>query len=168
MDAVTEPSEHLETAYKYAWDWFSYHAAQRLTTFRFFLVMIGVVIVGYFKCVELTWPRFGFVMGLFGAFIALAFWILEIRNEELVRCGRAALDRLEPLMQSTIRNDDEKRIYLEKSLGPFSRVLAWILPSECFAKLVKHRFWLRLIYAITIFGFVGAAIYAWRGFKWLW
>lgn len=48
MDAETKPSGPSEIAYKYAWDWFSYHAAQRLTTFRFFLIIIGVVVVGYF------------------------------------------------------------------------------------------------------------------------
>lgn len=130
--------------------------------------MIGAVIAGYLKCVELNWPRFGLVMGMLGALIAVAFWILEIRNEELVWCGRAALDRLEPQMEATIRNDDSKRIHLGKSLGPFSGALACIFPAKCFAKLVKHRFWLRLIYSIAILGFVGAVIYAYRGFKWLW
>lgn len=168
MNAAPKPPELIELQYKYAWNWFSYHAAQRLTAFRFFLIMIGVVIVGYFKCVELHWPRLGIVMGSFGALIAVAFWILEIRNEELVWCGRAALDQLESEMQLTIRKDDEDRNYLGKSLGPVSEAVFWIIPQEWLRKLVKHRFWLRLIYAITILGFAGGTIYAYRGFKWLW
>ncbi len=168
MSAEGKDSSPGDQEYKYAWDWFSYHAGQRLTTFRFFLIMIGVVIVGYFKCVELYWPRFGIVMGSFGALIAVAFWLLEIRNEELVNCGRAALDQLEERMQLKIRKSDENRQCLERSLGIVSRPLYCIIPKGCRDKLVKHRFWLRMIHGVAFAGFVLAAVYAGRGFKWFW
>jgi hypothetical protein len=168
MGPEDKPSTFSEQEYKYAWDWFSYHAAQRLTTFRFFLILIGVVVIGYFKCVELHWPRFGIVMGSFGGLIAVAFWLLEIRNEELVNCGRAALDRLEEKMQLTVRKDDVERKHLKKSLGVLSGALYCIIPESCGNKLVKHRFWLRSIHGVTFWGFVLAAIYAGRGFRWFW
>lgn len=44
-DAPTE----LATRTDYAWDWFAYHAGQRLTTFNFFLVIVGVLTVGLVK-----------------------------------------------------------------------------------------------------------------------
>ena len=36
-----------EKAQNYAWNWFEYHAGQRLTSFNYFLILIGVVVVGY-------------------------------------------------------------------------------------------------------------------------
>lgn len=162
MAAESKPSGPSEIACKYAWDWFSYHAAQRLTTFRFFLIIIGVVIVGYFKCVELEWRGLGFLIGLFGVLISIAFWLLEIRNEELVNCGRHALDKLEESAGLTIRKDDKDRTYLEESLDPVSR----LIPPSWRPRAVKHRFWLRLIQLVTGIGFSFAAIYALRGFRW--
>ena len=126
--------------------------------------MISAVIIGYFKCLELQRPRFGFVVALFGALIAIAFWILEIRNEELVNCGREALDSLEDRMSLEIRKDDKNRTRLSSALGPVSKMLHCIAGDRIF----KHRFWLRLIHGVTFFGFVSAAIYSWRGFRWLW
>ncbi len=162
MDDEKRPSASSEIAFKYAWDWFSYHAAQRLTTFRFFLIIIGVVVVGYFKCLEQGWRGLGFLTGLFGVLISIAFWLLEIRNEELVNCGRHALDKLEESVGLTIRKDDKDRAYLEESLDPVSR----LIPKSWRHKGVKHRSWLRLIHLVGGIASALAAIYALRGFRW--
>lgn len=157
-----EQSKSTEIAFKYAWDWFSYHATQRLNAFHFFLIITGFVIVGYSKSIELgqkgAW--FGFLLGLFGALTSIAFWFLDIRNEELVNCGRQALDELEEQVGRKIRKSDEDRTYLERSLDPLSR----LIPKCLLEPTLKHRFWFRLIMLATAVGFVVAAIYALRGF----
>jgi len=165
MNSEIKSAVTIDQGYQYAWGWFSYHAAQRLNAYRFFLIMIGVVIVGYLKCVEMHWPRFGVVVGLFGALIAVAFWLLEIRNEELVHCGRAALDKLEAQFLMTIRKDEKSRAFLEESLDPISKML---LPRRWRPTLVKYRFWLRSIYGVTLLGFMLTTAYACRGFRWFW
>lgn len=154
-----EPSKSIEIAFKYAWDWFNYHAGQRLTAFHFFLIIISLVGVGYFKSVELGQEGkfFGFLTGLFGALASIAFWLLDIRNEELVNCGRNALDNLEEQVGlTTIRKDDKERVYLNNSLDPVSRRI----PKCWQATVIKHSFWLRLIMLVTSIVFAFAAIYA--------
>jgi len=48
---ITEEKE-LELALKYAWDWFNYHATQRLTAFRFFLIMLTAITGGYITALD--------------------------------------------------------------------------------------------------------------------
>ena len=68
----------------YAWNWFEYHAAQRLTAFRYFLVFLGILLIGYNSGLEAQNVFFASAVGCVGAFVSLAFLALEIRNEELV------------------------------------------------------------------------------------
>lgn len=156
-DQPSEPNTN-EIALKYAWDWFSYHANQRLNEFHFFLIIIGFVIIGYFKSMELELAYFSFLIGLFGALASIAFWFLDIRNEELVNCGRYALDELEKQVGLEIRKYDDQRMCLKKSLDPISS----LLPTCLLSSAVTHRFWLRLIMLLTSFAFMFAAFYALR------
>ena len=94
---------------------------------------------------------------MFGALASIAFWLLDIRNEELVNCGRNALDNLEEQVGlTTIRKDDKERVYLNNSLDPVSRRI----PKCWQATVIKHSFWLRLIMLVTSIVFAFAAIYA--------
>ncbi len=87
--------------HEYAWNWFEYHAGQRLTAFRFFLVFLGALVVGFGAGLRDGNVFFAQVVGWFGAFISLAFLILEIRNEQLVNVGRDALMHLEQSDESS-------------------------------------------------------------------
>jgi hypothetical protein len=44
-----EKEQRLETELTYAWNWFQYHAGQRLTAFNFFLVMRSARVRGYLR-----------------------------------------------------------------------------------------------------------------------
>lgn len=142
----------LDIQYRYAWDWFSYHAGQRLMGFRFFLIIIGAVSIGYSQFLAEKDFIIRMIICLFGAFISLAFFFLEIRNEELVNCGRHALDELEEKIDLQIRENDRERKYLKESLG-------WPLRlCPCVGKLTRHRFWLRRIYIVMFILFFWLAI----------
>jgi deoxyribose-phosphate aldolase len=161
IDVNVHSKEHYrlktnEIAFKYAWDWFSYHANQRLNAFHFFLIIIGFVVVGYFKSMELEQVYFSFLICLFGALASIAFWFLDIRNEELVNCGRYALDELEEQFGLKIRKCDDQRVCLKKSLDPIS----CRFPTNWLSIAVAHRFWLRLIMLVTSLSFMFAAFYA--------
>jgi hypothetical protein len=161
---------------EYAWNWFEYHAGQRLTAFNYFLILIGVVVAGYLKCVELAgksqpymeqaemaaiWWSLAFAIGLFGMIISMAFWFLDIRNEELINCGRDALELLESSMKLTIRQDDKERNHLAKSLDFFSR----LIPLSFMGKLASHHFWLRSIILFSAMSFFIASCFtAWIAF----
>lgn len=156
----------------YAWDWFQYHADQRLKAFNFFLVIVGVLVVGYATAMKesLTavdaakaasasaYAHFALGIALCGVVISIAFLVIEVRNTELVACGRRWLDRLEGTLGMTLRRDDENRLCLNDAFGPVTRVLT---PCKNF---ISHKFWIRLVYALALVGFSIATAYAACGF----
>lgn len=81
--------------FHYAWQWFEYHAAQRLVAFRFYLIIIGAAGWLFLKDgTNLIHPN-GLLLGLVLFIISIFFFFLEVRNNQLVNCGRYALDELE-------------------------------------------------------------------------
>jgi hypothetical protein len=117
---MTDPTES-DYEQTYAWGWFAYHAGQRLTAFNFFVVVLGAILVAYVQAADAHLRGLGVALGIVGILISLAFWVIDVRNTELVICGRAALDALEarPNMSITIRADDRDRKWLKSTLqGP--------------------------------------------------
>jgi hypothetical protein len=115
---MSEDSQ-IETEQAYAWNWFAYHAGQRLTAFNFFLIVLGAVLVGYVQAVTNDLQALGIVLGLFGVLVSVAFWVIDVRNTELVACGRAALDVIERSLSISIREDDQNRSRLAEVIrGP--------------------------------------------------
>jgi len=169
MEKEIGQDKKLEIQYRYAWDWFSYHAGQRLTGFRFFLIIIGAVFLGYLRLLPSKSPIFAGFICLFGAFISIGFYFLEIRNEELVNCGRDGLKYVEDKIKMQIRENDKKRTYLKDSLDPLSKKLFNVTkdwrPTEktCIEKLTRHRCWLRSIYIIVLIIFFALAILTFLG-----
>lgn len=154
-------NEQPDLQLRYAWDWFSYHARQRLTAFNFFLIVMGAVVVGYAQAVTNGLPAIAATLGLTGAFVALAFWAMDVRNEELVNCGRVALDEVERELKLSIRFDDEHRIRLDAAMpGRVGKRLHQGLNPRWFT----HRRWLRTV--ITFMGVLSmvAGISAAAGF----
>lgn len=160
-----DEAKRVELALKYAWDWFNYHAAQRLTAFRAYLIILGVIALGYARFLEIgTTPAR--VIGAFGALISVAFLLLDIRNTELVNCGRVALDTIEAEIGSAIREDDRKRRQLYGALGWLSQRLLRPLGVRenepipgILRELTLHQFWLRTILFLLFLAFLSAALW---------
>lgn len=163
------PSDsQAETEQAYAWNWFSYHAGQRLTAFNFFLVILGAVLVGYVQAITNDLQALGVVLGLFGLLVSLAFWAIDVRNAELVACGRAALDKLEGSLSINIRADDHERARLGEVIqGPLeTRVYKWLTSDQSSRqprlRLYTHTFWLRNV--LVAAGVLSAAAFLWAAF----
>jgi len=118
----------------YAWAWFEYHAGQRLLAFRFFLVLLGVLVVGLGSALKDANLLLASAIASAAAFISLAFLVLEFRNERLVNVGRAALRKLEETEEFQ-QAPSELRLFHEDG----GRNI-----------LISHKFWLRLIYLASI------------------
>lgn len=90
MPEEVTPEEHLRTQ---AWNYFEVHAAQRLTTFRFYLVLSTATTAAIFVTFQRDYrvPSVGIVLSLLLVFFAFVFWKLEGRNRELVRLAEEAL-----------------------------------------------------------------------------
>lgn len=124
----------LKDAIDYSWKWFSYHAAQRMQTFNFFLVLVGALSVGYYQSFSASIYWYSAAVAFVGVWVSLALFIVEVRNEDLVQLGRDALKSIEerPEFHSLPR---EVRILTEDR----ERVL-----------LVSHKFWLRFVELLVL------------------
>jgi hypothetical protein len=165
-----DEDKKLELELTYAWDWFQYHAAQRLTAFHFFLIIVSLVAVAYAQSVDKGLEIFGTAAASLGALIAVGFWIIDVRNEELVLCGRAALDGLEEALSVNIRKDDHARKRLPQALGDRwlgKHLYAWITrnaPKQRRQDLITHRSCLRGIESLVGLVFLAGAVWAAAGF----
>ncbi|MEA2355979.1 MAG: hypothetical protein QOD61_2108 [Solirubrobacteraceae bacterium] len=157
-----EKEQRLETELTYAWNWFQYHAGQRLTAFNFFLVIVGVVAVAFTKALEQGWTVLGAVVAGLGALISIGFLFLDVRNEELVNCGRAALAELERGLRVHPSGDAGDRTHLKR--GAPGTLRGRVTRSGRWAGWIAHRRWLRLIEGTVAIAFVFGAIWAATGF----
>lgn len=99
----------------FAWNWFQYHASQRLTSFNFFLVIVGLLLVGYAQAVGHSWDGFGVALGMLGALVAAGFLALDVRNDELVQCGLVALEELDG--STRLIRENKRRCQLPAAFG---------------------------------------------------
>ena len=120
---MSEPDPDLharaqDSAREYAWQWFQYHAGQRQTVFRFYLVMIGVVSTGYVTSMTVTDLRsVSFLFGLLLIVISILFWLLDERSVTLIKLAEDYLKKEEerlklilghPEIRITYRADKER------------------------------------------------------------
>ncbi|MDI5891816.1 hypothetical protein [Halomonas rhizosphaerae] len=125
----------------YAWNWFEYHAAQRLLAFRYFLVFIGILLVAYNSGLDSKNLMFASATAYIGSFVSLAFLVLEFRNEELVNIGREALKEIEH--SDSVGLDTSSRLRL-------------LTLDRTRSRLKSHKLWLRIIYVLCIVAFFAA------------
>jgi hypothetical protein len=132
--------------HEYAWNWFEYHAGQRLTAFHFFLIFLGALVVGFSTGIKDGNLFFAQAVAYFGAFVSFAFFMLEIRNEQLVDIGRNALAHLEGSLMS---RPELQLICLARKNKP---------KGKHRPDFVSHKFWLRAIYLACTFLFIIGAV----------
>lgn len=100
-----EPKDQESIFRPYAWDYFVFHADQRMKTFNFFLVVAGLLaggITGLMK--EVSRPCTLSPLGLILASLAIVFWRMDQRNHQLVKTGETALRYLDGLHALPMEN----------------------------------------------------------------
>ncbi|MEY2715692.1 MAG: hypothetical protein RIT24_2035 [Planctomycetota bacterium] len=108
-------AEHaqLQARTKYAMDHFKYLADQRMKTFNYYAIVVAATITGSITVLDrCTWAVIT-AMGVVQIVIASIFFIVEIRNSNLVFCARRALIECERALKleppvCVIRCDDRK------------------------------------------------------------
>jgi len=147
--------EKTPAALSYTWDWFSYHANQRLTAFHYFLIIVGILATGYVTSFEKDLYLIQAILGSVGVLISVAFLLLDVRNEVLVNDARKELWNLEGAlgMKEGIYRGDKN-----KDGKTRSKTLMKVIPNS-------HSFWLRTIEFITLILFFGATMLGVESYK---
>jgi hypothetical protein len=159
-----DPSElrtkKLEIELDYASGWFQYTASQRLTTFNFFLIVVGLLLVAYASAIEHQWRLFGACIGFVGTAVSLGFLIIDVRNEVLVDKGLFALRELEAdlriaLADPALDSKHLKDVLSQSWIGRrVSRCIYKRLRSERRERFFKYRFWFRCVIGTVGFAFL--------------
>lgn len=152
--------KRLELALDYTWNWFEYHATQRLITFRYFLVVVGILLVAYSTAVRERWGWVGITVGALGVAVSLSFSQLDIRNRELVEYARVELSRFEERLGLMLRRADLERSQLRESGGWLFRWLYDRLPEARRPSSFKHGKAFRRLEGLSALVFVAGIVWA--------
>lgn len=80
---------------EYAWNYFNFHADQRLKTFNFFIIITTIFLGGIFPVLTIKNYNYLILIGLPISFFSYIFWKLDIRNKELISVAESELKKLE-------------------------------------------------------------------------
>ncbi len=149
--------ERTDTTLTYAWNWFAYHANQRLQAFNFFLLIIAALATGYLTALDKDYGVLQITIGVAGILISSAFLALDFRNEELVTDGRRALRMLERALGIDIHRSDY-RLNPGRPLGELLFGVEWPIRLARWPVSIKHSDWLRRIERFALILFVIATI----------
>ena len=162
-DSLTQwHAERTDQRLTYAWNWFAYHASQRLQAFNFFLLILAALATGYLTALDKDYALLQIAIGVAGILISYAFLALDFRNEQLVTDGRHALRKLERALGTSIHRSDYDRLIMR----PRSQLLLgvdwpvklarWPIIGKPFAKRIsiRHTDWLRRIERFALMLFV--------------
>jgi hypothetical protein len=86
----TPPDPH-KAVLDHAWNWFSMHAQQRMTTINFFLVVQGALLGALGVTADKKLYGYQFYVGLLIVLMALMFFALDKRVRKLIEIGETAL-----------------------------------------------------------------------------
>ena len=81
--------------FDYAWNWFAYHADQRLKMFNFMLIALGVFANSIVAAINGGSPLVAASLCVVGGMLSLAFRQLDRRNQDLTWIGEDVLAHLE-------------------------------------------------------------------------
>ncbi len=109
VSAEAEVSTKRSAALEHAWNWFRYHAEQRLKVFQFFIAITGVIATGLGAGLGqgLNFPVL--VVAIFGMPLTVSFYRLDRRVSALIKIGEVAM-RAEEMRLSINLGDDSIRI----------------------------------------------------------
>ncbi len=89
------PTELQKLQLDYAWNWFSFHADQRIKVYNFMLAALAFLVAAIVTAIDKGRTGIAVVLCIFSALLALVFVLLDRRNRDLERLGEEVLKDLE-------------------------------------------------------------------------
>jgi hypothetical protein len=82
--------DYSAEAYDHAWNWFKYHAEQRLTMIRYSVLILGAMVAGVGYLYRDHEYFFSLIASLFGTLASYCFLRLDLRTADLIKLGERA------------------------------------------------------------------------------
>lgn len=146
--------EFSKDALDHAWQWFEYHADQRMTMVRFYIIIVGAIATGIGYLWQAQYFLAAASLGSIGTIIAIVFARLDARVSDLVKLGEAALA-------------DQQR-HLSQHFGSSAYEICKAADDLRFPNGCRRKFWpytygesIRLLVSLSALAF---AIVAFSGF----
>lgn len=114
--------EAHKAALDHAWAHFAYHANQRFVTFRFYLIIVAVLLGAYVKLMSDGAAVVASVIAVLGVIFSYVFLRLDFRNKDLIKLSEEVLEKEEEILTSKIGYEDIK-IIQKSNLSEFQRKL---------------------------------------------
>jgi hypothetical protein len=135
----------LQEAIDHGWEWFSLHATHRMQAVNFFLLASAFLSAAYVSALRFTYPLVAVGVAALGVGFSVCFNRFELRIQELLRAGEAALAPAQGMLAEVVRLP-EIRI-CERVEKPQRRFTAY-------SSVIRALHW------VTAVGFLGGVIYA--------
>jgi hypothetical protein len=104
-----ETTELQGMRFEFAWDYFDFHAKQRITMFNFFILLLPFLFGGVFYNLKvdagLSHPFIAMVIAAAGATVSMTFLLFDIRSRRLIH-----------LSQTNLKLMEEQYLYKENEL----------------------------------------------------
>lgn len=151
-DSITS-LELLKLRVQLSWNWFEFHARQRMTMFYNFLIITGILVNGYGIAAKEGFNGMAAAVSLLGLLQAVGFLMIDIRSRELIGYGEDALEKLERdfIFPDTFVSQAIRR---DKVLGLLRRD-SDLREGKAFSlsRLRKMKYWMRSMYLIVLAAF---------------
>lgn len=150
-----DPTEATKTAFSYSWEWFKYHADQRMKLFQFYFLGVAILSTGYHQSLTTGRSSIATAIAVFTALLSIAFLRLDQRTRELVKIGEAYLKKVEDALEPHVGAE----IGILKTAD--AKKSEFVGPAPNF--FYSYGQVMQTIYALVIALCVGAAYYAMQG-----
>lgn len=94
-DIINKKYETFDKQLEYAWNWFNYHAQQRISMFNFSLIANGIILSAISSLYKDAQYEVIVTASVLGVLLSVSFVFLDYRNKELVHVGENILIKLE-------------------------------------------------------------------------
>jgi hypothetical protein len=162
-----EPGKlNARDAYDYAWNWFKYHAEQRLAMVRFAVLILGAIAAGVGYLHQNKTFFISVLLCIFGIIASYCFLKLDHRTADLIKLGEKALAERENEMAEAVNSETIKMFQhaeslREKNLGTLSKINFWPHKEFIWSKwrnypyTYKQNFRLLFLIVISLYTIVG-------------
>lgn len=144
----------IEHALEYASRYFHSHAEQRLKTLRYFLAYVLLLAAAWYKILIDCNYGILFFFSLVSELVTIFFFVLELRNRQLVKIGSLACRELEAELISRLPKKNGKLFEKINIVQQAESNLKWY----CYRKAVMYLFWTFMILQFLV---LVASFFSW-------